>query len=82
MLALGGNEDLTSEGLIAMARSKVLSNLEHLELSATGCTDDGLAELSDAKKLPKLRRLNVRGLAIEDQTIQALHRRLGDGLVR
>ena len=82
ILALGGNEELSSEGVLAITKSKTLNNLEYLELNLTGCDDEGLAELSDRKRLPKLRRLNVRGLELGDDTVQALQRRLGDGLVR
>lgn len=82
MLALGGNEDLSNEGLGALAKSKTLSNLEHLELDFTGCDDEGLVELRDRKKLPKLKRLAVRGLILQDETVDVLRQRLGDGLVR
>ncbi len=82
LLALGGNEDLSSEGLMALTKGKNLHNLEHLELNFTGCDDEGLVALADRKLLPKLRRLNVSGIHLQEDTINGLRKRLGDGLVR
>ncbi len=40
------------------------------------------AELGDRKKLPKLRRLNLKGLSIAEETMEALERRFGKNLLR
>lgn len=79
-LALNRNEELLDEGAEALASSKVLVNLQRLELAGTGVSAEGALAFRRAKALPALRHLDLSQLYLDPDEVEPLRKRLGKGL--
>lgn len=66
LIDLGGHSQITDKGIAYLVG---LTNLEFLDLSGTGISDDALLFLA---KLPKLKRLNVSSTKITGATLGSL----------
>jgi uncharacterized protein (TIGR02996 family) len=80
-LALNRNEEVSDEGVEALASSKVLVNLQRLELAKTGVSAEGALAFRRPKALPRLQHLDLSGNYISSSEVEPLRKRLGKGLI-
>jgi uncharacterized protein (TIGR02996 family) len=76
-LDLHGNWAVDDAGAVALARSKTLSELRELDLSATDVRDGGARALLESKHLTRLVKLNLMGARLKAETKKAVHKRFG-----
>jgi uncharacterized protein (TIGR02996 family) len=79
VLALNGDE-LEDEDAETLAASKVLVNLERLELGENNLSQEGVLVFRSTQALPRLKHLDLRGMCYDARELEPLRRRFGKGL--